>query len=214
MNFFGHCTVACWHSRQPAFVLGAMLPDLASMCRGRVVGTADQLVAAGMDFHHRTDAVFHDLPAFQRLYLDATRALRQSGVARGTARGAAHVAVELLIDGELAGDADAVHAYTSALACAAHLPADAIAWQTPEQSARWLALIERMRHYGAPAGYSDPDVVANRVIAILARYPRLAPSAEEEMLLGAAMHTVKERVQAETPALMAAMRTGLASPGR
>jgi hypothetical protein len=28
VNFFGHATVASWHSDEPAFALGAMLPDL------------------------------------------------------------------------------------------------------------------------------------------------------------------------------------------
>src|SRR4029079_14058794 len=71
VNFFGHALVASWRSRAPAFALGAMLPDFASMCRARVevVGHAD--LAAGVDWHHETDRVFHAAGAFRRLVADA-----------------------------------------------------------------------------------------------------------------------------------------------
>jgi hypothetical protein len=176
MNFFGHAVVACRRAPAPgpAFVLGAMLPDLAAMCGGRVVEIADAEVAAGVRHHHETDRVFHAAPAFRRLCRDAEAGLSGRGVGRGGARGAAHVGVELLLDGLLVDEepARSVYERSVARAHAGDLGA-ALRWHAPEQAERWAALQRRLA--GASlAGYRDLDVVAERVARALARRPLLA----------------------------------------
>ncbi|HEX3307722.1 MAG TPA: hypothetical protein VHS32_15855, partial [Streptosporangiaceae bacterium] len=99
MNFFGHAAVARRTDDDPAFLLGAMAPDLLPLC-GAIPGTeTSPLVVAGQAHHLSVDARFHAAPAFTTLTAWAAGALRQRGVARGAARGAAHVGVELFLDG-------------------------------------------------------------------------------------------------------------------
>jgi len=53
VNFIGHLHVARWIQTTPAFLLGAMLPDFASMGRVRLGIPADATVRAGLTFVHR-----------------------------------------------------------------------------------------------------------------------------------------------------------------
>ncbi len=67
MNFFGHAAVATDFERDPAYILGSMLPDFCSMLAARPPVLDDERLVAGVRLHHATDLVFHDLEAFQRL---------------------------------------------------------------------------------------------------------------------------------------------------
>src|SRR5690606_31275930 len=51
MNFFGHACVAARVDSDPRVLLGAMLPDFASMSRTRLAGSEDPAVAAGIALH-------------------------------------------------------------------------------------------------------------------------------------------------------------------
>src|SRR3954452_22349226 len=107
MNFFGHALIAqrAETTRGPIrseFVLGAMLPDFASMLRTRPPFSTLDALSAGLWFHHRTDDAFHGSPSFLQFSGDASRFLSDRGVARGTARAVAHVGVELLLDAAFA----------------------------------------------------------------------------------------------------------------
>ncbi|HVV51608.1 MAG TPA: hypothetical protein VHO06_18205, partial [Polyangia bacterium] len=85
MNFFGHAAVARQVDDDPAFLLGAMAPDLLAMC-GAVAGAATSpKVAAGEAHHRQVDARFHATPAFTGLAGWAARALALAGVPRGAA---------------------------------------------------------------------------------------------------------------------------------
>ena len=75
MNFFGHALLAQRHKEasgeldalgavRPEFVLGAMLPDFASMLRTRPPEATLDSVRAGLTFHHRTDDAFHGCRSF------------------------------------------------------------------------------------------------------------------------------------------------------
>lgn len=59
VNFFGHAAVATWSSDEAGVALGAMLPDFQSMSGARMASSPDAGVAAEVELHHRTDAVFH-----------------------------------------------------------------------------------------------------------------------------------------------------------
>lgn len=169
VNFLGHVAVALATGRDdPAFVLGAALPDLASMAGVRF----DRLllpraVAAGVACHLEADAVFHAHPAFR----DGSAALRHDlhglGLPTGPARAIGHAGWELLLDGAFVGG-PIEGAHRSALLCAdAVLPA-----LSPTHQARWGALIA-----GGPPdrlGYDDPSWVVDRLFTMLVRRPRLS----------------------------------------
>lgn len=175
VNFVGHAAVA-WQKRpEPGFVLGAMLPDFASMSRARVRAVRAGAVADGVDHHHEVDVRFHRSAAFRRLCAEAHDRLAARGVRRGGARGAAHVGVELLLDGALVSDAAVREAYVAALAA----PDAAIQWRTADCAARWASLRDRLAAHGVPDEYTDPAVVADRVVAILRRRPLLALNPRE-----------------------------------
>ncbi|MGH7305861.1 MAG: hypothetical protein ACRELZ_21460, partial [Candidatus Rokuibacteriota bacterium] len=55
MNFFGHTVLAVRRSTDPAFVLGSMLPDFATMIQARPPDTEHADIESGMQFHWRTD---------------------------------------------------------------------------------------------------------------------------------------------------------------
>ena len=136
MNFFGHATVASWVSNAPAVVLGAMLPDFATMIRARPPTAKQPELWRGVRLHHDTDAVFHDHPVFRELCADAVAALSELGLARGPARATAHVGVEIHIDGVLARDDSARKSYLDALGAAPALAAK-LDWRAAEESARF-----------------------------------------------------------------------------
>src|SRR6187402_2966197 len=121
MNYFGHAALACHRSVAPPFVLGAMLPDLCGMVgvtapsKASVSGLGQDELAEGLDFHVRTDAVFHQTAMFISHNQRAVVALRALGVSRGPARAAGHMGVEMLIDAELVADTRYVTAYQAAL---------------------------------------------------------------------------------------------------
>ena len=96
-------------------VLGAMLPDFASMLGTRIQGIDDARLCEGEAHHHLQDHAFHRAPGFCALVVEGARWLRSQGVARGPSRGAAHVGIELLFDGLLVGDAERDGAYLDAL---------------------------------------------------------------------------------------------------
>ncbi|MBC8068509.1 MAG: hypothetical protein IAG13_09260, partial [Deltaproteobacteria bacterium] len=115
MNFLGHAAAARWHSSDPRFVLGAMLPDFAHMAGIRGVRPRDDVTAAGVAFHHRTDAAWHGCASFHVLSHAGTERLQGDGVGRGPALALGHVAIELLLDGVLADDRELTDDYAAAL---------------------------------------------------------------------------------------------------
>ena len=92
-------------------------------------------VAAGQRHHLEVDARFHDNPAFAGLYTWAARALVDAGLPRGPARGAAHVGIELFLDGLLSGDVPARAAYARCLAEAEAADAPLVFADEPSASA-------------------------------------------------------------------------------
>ena len=177
MNFFGHALVACRRDPDPRWVLGAMMPDFASMCRARLEGSDDPTVAAGIAFHHRTDDVFHGAPTFLAFYGEGIDALERGGVSRGAARAVAHVGTELLLDGLLLDDRSARAAYLDAVA----LPSTAEPGLRfrGDGGLRFQGLYDRLRDHGLPEDYRSPARVALRLERILAPRPRLALAPDE-----------------------------------
>ena len=175
MNYFGHTVLAVRRSSEPAFVLGSMLPDFATMIGARPPGVEHADIESGMQFHWRTDEVFHQSPAFLALTHQALTWLSARGVQRGSALAVAHIGVEVLLDAALAGDDRAQAAYRAALegASAAELGRH-IGWTSDTARARFASLRERLLARGPIAGDIAPETVAARLRYALAGRPRLS----------------------------------------
>lgn len=209
MNFFGHATVAGWLCSDPRWVLGAMLPDFASMCRARLRGAADPVVAAGIALHHATDDAFHGAPSFLALYASGTEALEAAGVGRGAARAVAHIGTELLLDGFLLDDEAACAAYLEAVA----LPHEPLGLAFRDQgAARFAELAARVREHGLPEDYRRPERVAARLEQILARRPRLALTPADRPAVVAHLERAQAEIGRLVPQLLGEVRAGLRAP--
>jgi acyl carrier protein phosphodiesterase len=171
VNFFGHAAVASWRSPSAGTVLGAMLPDFATMAGLRLPASADPDVQAGIALHHATDAAFHTLPPVLALMRDLDARLAALGCARGPRRAASHIGIELLLDGILVDDPTYRDAYTRALAH--DDPTLTFATQPPD---RFHFLLARLRAHGVPYDLQSPDAITLRLSRMLAHRPLLAPS--------------------------------------
>jgi len=180
MNFFGHALVAHRNeaTRGPTraqFVLGAMLPDFATMLRARPPVTSLADVSAGVTFHHRTDDAFHGSSSFLEFSREASSYLSERGVSRGTARAVAHVGVELLLDSAFAHEHGANEAYLSAMACATSARVrDSIHFRTSDEDERFRHLCLTLLERGGFQDNPESEVMAQRLRRILEGRPRLA----------------------------------------
>jgi hypothetical protein len=178
-----------------------MLPDLASMAGTRVEVVSSPLVAAGVAEHHRADARFHAAEAFIELYARGASTLRGAGVGRGGARAAAHLGVELLLDGCLSADR-ASGAFREAL----ELGVRERAWSCsdPAGDRRVADALRRLADAGdVPDVYRDPPAVARRLSRMLARRPRLALDEPAEVAVRAWLEGARPAVAARADVLVA-----------
>lgn len=173
MNFFGHAAVASSYGVEPRFVLGAMLPDFLSMLGKVHITVGDAELGRGIAFHHATDAAFHDVAEFVRLVGEARSILSAGGLGKGAARAAAHVGVELLLDGALTRSPTGRTAYLGALEHATTREL-AIDWRYAREEARFRELMARLLEYGIPEEAPAPEAVARRLHRVLASRPRLS----------------------------------------
>jgi len=205
MNFFGHAAIAGRFESHPVFALGAMLPDFCGMLGLRVPGPAEGVLGAGVRFHHVTDHAFHELERFRSLYRDAVALLDGRGVRRGTARAAAHVGVELLLDAELAESDDARALYLAALAAAQapELLSDSAFTSafTGEERERLARLAGTLAERGVAKRPSTVAVVT-RLERALGSRQRLAIRAEDVPFVSDWVELFRERVVASAPALV------------
>jgi acyl carrier protein phosphodiesterase len=159
VNFVAHAVVAGRQRDEPAYAFGAMVPDLQRMA-AVPLDVAHDDVAAGIASHHRADAAFHDSPVFKAWMATVVAGMGEQG--RG-ARAAAHVAVELAIDG---------HLLTTG-ACGSY--DGALVWAGGALEGRWGLLVDRMRSGEVIDAYGSADAIAARVVGVMVRRPRLAP---------------------------------------
>jgi hypothetical protein len=208
VNFFGHAAVASWQATTTAgLALGAMLPDFAGMCGARIAAVTAVDVAGGVVLHHATDAVFHGAPPVRGLFAEAERRLAARGCRRGPMRAAAHVGVELLLDGVLVGEARHRDAYAAAIAIAP-VP---VTWRDDGDDVRFELLHARLRGHGVPHDLRRPAAVGERVVRALAGRRLLAPSPDERGAIAAVLAELAAVVEAATDAVLAAVRDGLAA---
>jgi hypothetical protein len=206
VNFFGHATVATWTSEAtPAFVIGAMLPDFATISGARSVRATHPETTRGVALHHATDAVFHVSPDFVVLSRRVREHLERGGIRHGSARAAAHVGIELLLDGTLVTDARACDLYVRALEDAgAHIGS-----ASTDDIPRLARFLDRVRGAGIPYPYRDPRAVADRVHRALASRPLLALPAGRSEVLASVLAAVAPDVRARAASLLDDVRRGL-----
>jgi hypothetical protein len=205
VNYFGHAAVASWSDSSPGAVLGAMLPDFATMSRTRLAEPTDAAIARGIDMHHQADSAFHPLPVVLGLMRELDGRLDAAGVARGPRRAVAHIGVELLIDGVLVDDPTYRDAYLAALA---HDPAG-VQFRDEGDSLRFAALHTRLRSYGVPDDLREPDSIVHRLHRMLAHRPLLAPSPADLVGIRASLVAHKPRIEVATSSVLRAMRAAL-----
>jgi hypothetical protein len=192
MNFFGHAVVACQYETTPRFVLGAMLPDFASMIRARMGPVHDGPLARGVALHHRTDQAFHTAATFVELCDQAHCELESRGVGRGPARAVAHIGTELLLDGEMLSDPAARHRYVEALG---EMPRIELQWRSAEGPARLERLHARLTAWGIPDDLAVPQQVLERLQRALQGRPRLQLQPRDRRILEAWMPHWQQHVR-------------------
>jgi acyl carrier protein phosphodiesterase len=202
VNFFGHAAVASWTSADPAVVLGAMLPDFATMSGARIAAEGhSEGIGRGIEIHHATDATFHQLPVVTGLMRELDDLLEKRGCARGPKRAVAHIGVELLLDGVLVAESAYREAYVAALACEGQP-----VWRASDDPARFAVLIARLRAHGVPDDLRDPAMITHRLARMLRHRPLLAPSPSDLRAIGDALAVYKPRVDVAAETVLRAMR--------
>lgn len=190
MNFFAHAVLASELRSEPAFVLGAMLPDLCGFARVRLGELAPGALGDGVRFHHASDAAFHAHRGFAAQCSALARALEARGVRRGPARGVAHVASELLLDGWLAQSGSVPVAYRDSLRDASELFGRARFGVHAGEAVS--AVCARIHASPLPEAYANVAFVCSRVEHALAARPFLALAAGERDGVAAALAEAAE----------------------
>ncbi len=211
VNYFGHAVVASWQGLDDdrelgAVALGAMLPDFASMSGARLAGADHHAIARGIALHHATDGVFHHAPAVLGLFRDVAGRLTARGCRRGPTRAAAHVGVELLLDGILLDEPRHRDAYLAALAVD---PAP-VTWKHDGDADRFGWLHQRLREHGVPDDLRRPASVAARLFRVLAGRRLLAPTGDEQATIARVLAEVAPRVAVAADTVLQQVAAGLA----
>ena len=207
MNFFAHAYLAAQRSADAAFVLGAMLPDLCSFAGMRLGAAPAAALGDGVRFHRATDTVFHANGAFNARCTQLADALQARGVRRGPARGVAHVAYELLLDGWLAAEAGVPALYRCALGDAARLLGGS--GLAPGASAGISAVCARLHAAPVPEAYADAAFVCARVERALAPRPVLALTATELSAVADALRDAATESALWAPSALASVARAL-----
>jgi len=209
MNFFGHAVLAAWKCPDSGFVLGSMLPDFAAMLRVRPPRGLLPAVARGIDFHHASDHVFHELEDFRVLVQQGVAWLTEAHVRRGSARAAAHVGVELMLDAHWASEPEPRQAYAAALGSGAPSAEPWLAWTGAEEGARFELLRTLLLERDRPAYWADTQQIAQRLGRTLRGRPRLELQGNEQAALVRWVEQTRAAVAERAPYMRAALHTEL-----
>ena len=210
MNWYAHAVLAEARCADPRCLLGAMLPDLAGAVGLRARPPCAGALSLGFRLHGAADAAFHAAPEFGALVSAGRASLEAAGLARGSARAAAHVGIELLLDGWLAAERPRSAVFGAALALAAAFAEDAALFRPAPEPARWRALCARLLEGELPDAYRRPERAALGVERALAPRPRLALRAGERPAVTRWLARAAGDLAPHAAALLA--RAGAASP--
>jgi len=203
VNFFAHAHIARRARREPAFILGAMLPDFATMCGARLGVITHTVLGAGIAEHHRTDDAFHGGATFVAICRDTGARLEARGLSWGAARAVAHVGTELLPDGDLTGPTRPATDSATAIAEAEDARSGAhVIFRDEPGRRRFDELRDRLARYGTPVRYREPAFVSEVLVRILGERPRLAVAPEAREALDEEIVQLAGRVAAARDALV------------
>lgn len=208
MNYFGHAVLASERTRDCRFVLGAMLPDLASILHTACPTSREPVLGDGLAFHHATDAVFHQATTFVELNHDALGILRALGLRRGPARAVAHIGTEMLLDANLCQHEGHRETYQDALRYAACSRLD-LAWLSAEHAQAFTGLATHLLERGEAAHSAAPERLSFRLARALEGRERLALSEDELPLVARFGELFAPRVTDATESLLCEVRDGL-----
>lgn len=199
MNFFGHSVLAAQiRAADPRFVLGAMLPDFATMVGLRLTPMRDPALQQGIAHHHALDAIFHRAPAFLHEMGDAMARLQDCGLSRGAARAAAHLGIELVLDGLLVCRGHGKEAYLDALQIAHRLPD----LHPMARGRNILHLTQRLQNAPLPESYTDPAFVAARLSHIVRGRPRLQFTTPQTPAVADTLKRIQTNLEGEVDSLL------------
>jgi hypothetical protein len=210
VNFFAHAVLASERCAETAFVLGAMLPDLCGFARVRIGELEPGALRDGVHFHHASDAAFHAHRGFAAQCSALVRALEARGVRRGPARGVAHVANELLLDGWLAQGAGVPTAYRDSLKDSRALFEHARFGARGGEAVS--AVCARIHASPLPGAYADVAFVCERVERALAARPFLALAAGERDAVAEAVAEAALHCERWAPFVLRDVRTAFVAP--
>jgi acyl carrier protein phosphodiesterase len=210
VNFVAHAHVArLLHPSDSALAFGAVLPDLASLAAVRFdKPQLDASVQEGVALHHRTDAVFHGLPAFHSGSAALRRRLRQADLSTGAVRALAHAGYELLLDGCLLERRGEAEGFSRVLDEAPDVRG-AISAGT---QAHWALLLASMQQEKWWHGYGDAELVARRLWRRLSLRPRLAFEASSVPAVAEAFAECQPAIRADAEGIVTVVRSGLSAP--
>jgi hypothetical protein len=209
MNFLGHTHVALASGHDdPLFVLGAVLPDLASMAGVRLDrGQSEGRLHEGIRGHIQADAAFHAYPVFRHGSAAIRTDLTGLGLQPGAMRAIGHIGWELLLDGTLVGS-PTESAFQHALVEGEQAGSAVV----PTDQARWLAFLDRWKGFPDPRlRYDEPMWVAERLELMLAHRPRLAFPEEHVPAVAAVLERHAIPVAAVAEDVLDAMATAVSS---
>jgi hypothetical protein len=207
VNFVGHIVVAdrMAGGASTAHLLGAAAPDLARMAQVPVAADAADDFRAGVAAHHRTDAAFHGLAWFREQNRTLVGELTARGVRRGPARGAAHVVIELLLDGALLAHDEHAEVFAPAWTALSTADPDAVAMVEHHHGPRWVEFLHQLTSRLEPSAYADAAYAADRTAGTLSRRPLLAMDDVEWDVLRAVAAEAQPSIAAAADDVLAAV---------
>jgi hypothetical protein len=219
MNLVGHVAAALAPDAEAPstdFLVGCMLPDLSAIARVRITRPGGEL-GAGVTFHHRCDAAFHESEWFRSTNRSVRDALVDAGIDSGPARACSHAGVEMLLDGALVDD-PTVEAQTRAALDAVTAGDVELGSLAPgDQRDAW---VERLHAIGCsldPIRYRDARFVAQRLHRMTTGRRRIELRPEKVDVVAAALIDFQPAIADAAPDVLRTIRStvsGAESPTR
>lgn len=207
VNLVGHVAVALGNRPAPSsdFLVGCMLPDLATIARVRVSRPTGE-VGQGVGYHHECDAVFHELPWFVEHTVRLRDELLAAGVDRGAARASAHAGLEMLLDGAFVDDESVQSRVRGALdTLDDHAESLAGLAAVPDRE-RWVATVRRIARALDTNGYADPTSITLRLQRMTAGRRRIELRADQSAIVTRVLADAQPDVLVAAPGVVATVR--------
>ncbi len=207
VNLVGHVAVTLGDGPAPSsdFLVGCMLPDLATIARVRVT-RPDGEMGRGVGYHHECDAAFHDSPWFLQHNVRLRDELLGEGVDRGAARACAHAGLEMLLDGALVDD-EYVQSHVRGALDTLDDHAESLAGLAAEHDReRWVATVRRIARALDTSGYADPASITMRLQRMTAGRRRIELRADQAAAVTTVLADAQPAVLTAAPGVLDSVR--------